>query len=163
MFYLDLFRELEAKKVRYLLVGGLAVNLHGVPRTTMDVDLIVALDHKNLEALIATAQELKLKPVAPVNLRDLADPVKRQEWASQKHMVVFALHATVNQGPTLDILIEPGLDIEAALGRAVWRDVQGIQVPLASVSDLIQLKEQSGRAQDLADIEHLRRIEGKPL
>ncbi len=40
MFYLDLFKALEKHKVRYLLVGGLAMNLHGVPRATMDVDLV---------------------------------------------------------------------------------------------------------------------------
>ena len=44
------FRELEASKVRYLLVGGLAMNLHGVPRMTMDVDIILAMDEPNLQA-----------------------------------------------------------------------------------------------------------------
>ena len=44
MFYLNLFKALEKHKVQYLLVGGLAMNLHGVPRTTMDVDLVLALD-----------------------------------------------------------------------------------------------------------------------
>lgn len=49
MFYLEVFRALEEHKVRYLLVGGLAMNLHGVPRMTMDIDLVIALDTKNLE------------------------------------------------------------------------------------------------------------------
>jgi hypothetical protein len=40
MFYLDLFRSLNDHQVRYLLVGGLAMNLHGVPRMTMDVNLV---------------------------------------------------------------------------------------------------------------------------
>lgn len=163
MFYLDLFRELEAKKVRYLLVGGLAVNLHGVPRATMDVDLIISFEQSNLDSLMAVAQALGLKPVAPVDLRDLADPGKRQEWAALKHMVVFALQAPGLQGPTLDILIEPALDVEGAMRRAVRRDVQGVNVSLISVSDLVHLKEQSGRPQDIADIEHLRRLERKPL
>jgi hypothetical protein len=51
MFYLDLFRALNDHQVRYLLVGGLAMNLHGVPRMTMDVDLILAMDEANLERL----------------------------------------------------------------------------------------------------------------
>ncbi len=46
MFYLEVFRALEEHKVRYLLVGGLAMNLHGVPRMTMDIDLVIALDTK---------------------------------------------------------------------------------------------------------------------
>lgn len=35
MFYLELFQKLEAEKIRYMLVGGLAMNLHGIPRATM--------------------------------------------------------------------------------------------------------------------------------
>jgi len=158
MFYLDLFRELEAKNVRYLLVGGLAVNLHGIPRATMDVDLIVSFDRGNLDSLMAVSQELGLKPVAPVDLHDLADADKRQPWATQKHMVVFALQAPELKGPTLDILIDPALDVEAAMSRAVRRDIQGVKVSLISVPDLILLKEKGGRPQDIADIEHLRRL-----
>jgi len=66
MFYLDFFRELEASKVRYLLVGGLAMNLHGVPRMTMDVDIILAMDEPNLQAFLKAANHLGLHPVAPV-------------------------------------------------------------------------------------------------
>ena len=54
MFYLDLFRSLEQHRVRYLLVGGLAVNLYGVPRMTMDV--VLALDSANLQGFLAAAR-----------------------------------------------------------------------------------------------------------
>jgi hypothetical protein len=37
MFYLELFQKLESANIRYMLVGGLAMNLYGVPRSTMDV------------------------------------------------------------------------------------------------------------------------------
>ncbi len=53
MFYLELFRKLQQRHVRYLVAGGLAMNLHGVPRMTMDVDLVLAFDHENLSAFIA--------------------------------------------------------------------------------------------------------------
>ena len=43
MFYLNLFKALKAHDIDYLLIGELAMNLHGVPRMTMDVDLIIAL------------------------------------------------------------------------------------------------------------------------
>ena len=71
MFYLEVFRALEEHKVRYLLVGGLAMNLHGVPRMTMDIDLVIALDIKNLEGFIGAAVSLQLKPVLPIALSDL--------------------------------------------------------------------------------------------
>jgi hypothetical protein len=43
MYYLDLFRTLNERNVRYLVVGGLAVNLYGVPRVTQDVDDLITM------------------------------------------------------------------------------------------------------------------------
>lgn len=163
VFYFDLFRALDEKHVRYMLVGGLAMNLHGVPRATMDVDLVLALDSENLKAFLDVAEALRLKPVAPVSLNDLLNPVQRKKWAEDKNMLAFALRPPDIQGPTVDVLIDPPMDIEGALARAVWRGVQDVRVSLVSVDDLIQLKEKSGRAQDRSDIEHLRRLAKKPL
>jgi len=163
MFYLDLFKALEKHKVRYLLVGGLAMNLHGVPRTTMDVDLVLALDPANLKAFLGTVETLRLRPVAPVDTDGLLDPAQRQKWVKEKNMLAFALRPPDVQGPTVDVLIDPPVDIEAALARTVWREVQGVRIPLISVEDLIRLKEKSGRAQDRSDIEHLRRLANKSL
>lgn len=47
MFYIDLFSALARHKVDYLLIGGLAVSLHGVERATMDVDITVAMSPVN--------------------------------------------------------------------------------------------------------------------
>jgi len=53
MFYLELFRALDREKVRYLVVGGVAVNLHGIGRLTVDVDVMLALDSENLGRFVA--------------------------------------------------------------------------------------------------------------
>jgi hypothetical protein len=66
MSYLDLLRSLEAHRVRVLLVDGLAMNLLGVPRPTMDVDIVLALDDENLDGFFAVARELGLEPSIPV-------------------------------------------------------------------------------------------------
>ena len=159
MFYLDLFRQLEEKQVRYMLVGGLAMNLHGVPRMTMDVDIVVALDKDNLLAFIDAAKELRLKPVAPVNLEDLLDPGQRRAWSEEKGMIAFGLSSAQTNAPTVDILIDPPLDIDAALRRVEFRDIGNTRVALASIKDIISLKEKTGREQDMADIEHLRKLQ----
>ncbi|RTZ62405.1 MAG: hypothetical protein DSZ32_00410, partial [Gammaproteobacteria bacterium] len=78
MFYLELFKQLERHNVRYLLVGGLAMNLHGVPRMTMDIDIILLLDDKNLDSFIETAKAMKLTPAIPVALEDILDAGKRK-------------------------------------------------------------------------------------
>jgi hypothetical protein len=66
MFYLDLFSALHRHDVEYVLIGGLAVALHGVERTTMDIDVCVVVSPGNLNQLVTAAQELKLTPTLPV-------------------------------------------------------------------------------------------------
>lgn len=158
MFYLDLLSALERHHVRYLLVGGLAMNLHGVPRMTMDVDIMVALDGTNLAHFILVAGELGLSPTLPVTLEELGDAGKRAFWIKDRHMVAFSLRGAEKSAPTLDVLIGAELPFEEAYGRRLIREVAGIPVSLAGVEDMITLKNQAGRAQDLADIEHLKRL-----
>jgi hypothetical protein len=159
MFYLDLFRCLHEHRVRYLLVGGLAMNLHGVPRMTMDVDIVLALDSPNLDAFMMCARELGLKPQAPVPLESLKDPAQRKEWIETKHMIAFALNAPRSSGATVDVLIQHQLDIESAFAAAITRVIDGVPVSLCGIKDLIALKQDTGRQQDAADVEHLRRIQ----
>lgn len=159
MIYLDLFQALQDHQVRYLLVGGLAMNLHGVPRMTMDVDLLLVMDTDNLDRFIACAEHLNLAPVIPVPLTALKNAELRHEWHTQRHMIAFALQNNQAHIPILvDILIAPPLDVDAAYRRAITRDVNGLCVKVASIDDLITLKLRTGRAQDESDIEHLERI-----
>lgn len=158
MFYLDLFRALQTHRVRYAVVGGLAMNLHGVPRLTMDVDLLLDLGEENLQSFLSAARELSLKPGVPVGLSELADPRRRRAWIEEKGMVAFPLRPPDPTGPTVDVLVDPAVDVAGALARAERRDVGDVLVAVASVADLIGLKQAAGRRQDLADIEHLERL-----
>lgn len=135
------------------------MNLHGVPRMTMDVDIVLAFDDANLDLFMACARKLGLKPQAPVALEALKDPVQRQQWIKTKHMIAFALNSPQATGATVDVLIQHPLDIEAAIGAAVTRVVDGVPVPVCAIKDMIVLKRDTGRQQDAADIEHLLRIQ----
>lgn len=159
MLYLDLFRALDEHQVRYLLVGGLAMNLHGVPRMTMDVDLVLTMDEDNLDRFIGCAGAIGLTPLAPVPIAALKDPAQRRHWIEQKNMIAFGLQNRAARVPVMvDILIAPCIDVQAAFARAVTRDMGGISLCVAAIEDMIQLKEGTGRAQDESDIEHLKRV-----
>ncbi|HEY6897835.1 MAG TPA: DUF6036 family nucleotidyltransferase [Rhodocyclaceae bacterium] len=158
MFYLDLFRTLDQHRVRYLLVGGLALNIHGVERATMDVDLALALDDENLGAFIGAAQALRLQPVAPVPLADLALPERRLSWIEEKNLLAFALRPPDPASPTVDILIKPGIDFEAAWARRIEKTLGPVHVQLIGIDDLIAMKSATGRQRDRSDVEALQRL-----
>lgn len=141
-----------------MLVGWLAMNLYGVPRSTMDVDIVLAMDHDNLRAFLDVVKQMNMKPVASVSAGDLLNPVVRKSWVKDKNMVAFGLRPPDPSAPTVDVLIDPPLDIDAALKRVKAQNVGSCRVSLASVEDLISLKEKTGRIQDRADIEHLKRL-----
>ena len=159
MFYVDLFRCVHAHGVQYLVAGGLAMNLHGVPRMTMDVDLVLALDDENLDAFLRCARELGLQPQAPVPLESLRDPEQRRSCIEDKHLIGFAL-AGAPGTPTVDILLRHALDLPAALRRAIIQTVDDVPIRIASVEDLIISKHNTGRRQDEDDVAHLERLRG---
>jgi predicted nucleotidyltransferase len=64
MCYLELFRALQEQKVRYLVVGGVAVNLHGIGRLTVDIDLMRAFALRSSDPATPTVGVL-VKPVVP--------------------------------------------------------------------------------------------------
>ena len=155
MFYIDLFSALQRHQVQYVLIGGLAVSLHGVERTTMDIDITVAMQPDNLNALIAMAQELKLNPVLPVPLESLLDLNLLKKWHDERNLKAFALKTDELAGVTLDILLFPPIDFTGMHNRAVIFDVANTQVKVAAIDDLIAMKHAAGREIDLMDIEHL--------
>lgn len=159
MFYVELFRRLEEGKVRYLVVGGIAVNLHGVSRLTHDVDLMIALDADNLARLVAVAKRYSFKPVIPVAIDDLADAARLRAWIENKHMLAFGLRPRNPVEPTVDILLKSPVDFEAAYARRVVAEVEGQPIAVAAVADLIVMKTGTGRAKDEDDIAMLKRLE----
>jgi Nucleotidyl transferase AbiEii toxin, Type IV TA system len=158
MFYLNLFKALNAHNIDYLLVGGLAINLHGVPRMTMDVDLVIALDADNIAKLEACVNFLGLHPNVPVKLADLADANKRELLFKEKHLIALSLIGGKPETPTVDIVIHHPLEFKKAYQNKIERDISGTPVMLACIEDMITMKKAAGRAQDLADIKHLERF-----
>lgn len=158
MFYLDFFRALERQNVRYLVVGGVAVNLHGAERMTSDVDLMLALDAQNLRRFFAAIEGFGFKPIIPATLEQLCDAETLDRWAREKHMLVFALRPAEDTAPTVDILVRPVVSFEDAYPRRVQIVADGVTLSVAASEDLITLKSGTGREIDKADIRALRKL-----
>lgn len=158
MFYLDLFSALSRHRVDYVLIGGLAISLHGIERATMDVDVTVAMTPNNLSALVDMARELGMTPVLPVDLDTLADLGQLAAWHRERNLEAFALHAPGHAGVTMDVLLYPPVDFAGMRARAVIFKAGDVPVVVACIDDMIALKQAVGRPIDLADIEHLKRL-----
>jgi hypothetical protein len=158
MFYLDLFAALDRHKVDYVLIGGLAVALHGIERTTMDIDVSVVVTLDNMQHLVQAAQELGLTPMLPVPLNTLTQIDTLKDWHASRNLQAFSLRTNDLAGVSIDVLLFPPVEPQAMCERALKLDVSGVPVNLASIDDLIALKQSVARPIDLADIEHLKRL-----
>lgn len=160
MFYLDLFRALEREQVRYLIVGGVAVNLLGAERMTMDIDLMLALDAENLASFLAVARQLQLKPaMLPVTLEQFCDAATVEGWVRDKHMLAFQLRGPEIDAPSVDILVRPVVPFDSAYDRRLRVVLADLTVSVAAIQDLIALKSGTGRQIDQSDIRALNRLE----
>ncbi|MFQ5586429.1 MAG: hypothetical protein ACE5GF_06380, partial [Thermodesulfobacteriota bacterium] len=92
MFYEDVFRKLGDRTIKYAVVGGVALVLHGVVRLTADLDLLVELSDENLKNFVSAIGELGYKPKLPVDAEDFIDPSNRKRWREEKGMEVFSFY-----------------------------------------------------------------------
>ena len=161
MFYEDVFRKLSDKKVKYVVVGGIAMVLHGVVRFTADLDLMVCLEEKNLLNFIFALDEIGYKPKLPVKSKDFADPVKRRLWKNEKNMQVFTFFHPKMPFRLIDVFVDEPIDYDKVDEKKKVVNVQGIKIPLVSMEHLKELKTISARPQDIADIKALEMLENK--
>lgn len=160
MFYEDIFRNLNKKRIDYLVVGGVAFVLHGVVRLTADLDLMISLQERNVASFVDLMNKLGYKPRIQVKAEELIRAENRKQWSEEKNMKVFSFYHPRQPLGLIDIFIYEPVDYRKAKVSAVMMKVGNLSIPVASVNDLIAMKKISGRKQDLEDIKALKRIKG---
>lgn len=156
--FLQVLAALEAARVRFLVVGGVAVVLHGVLRVTADLDLVIELQPDNLLSAIQALETLGFQPRLPVAATELANPTIRSAWVAERNLKVFSFWHPRNHR-VVDVFVEEPFHFDAAWSRRVDVDLRTTVVHVAAVEDLIMMKQVAGRAKDLADIDALRSLE----
>lgn len=157
MYYFEVLEAMYNSDVKYLIVGGLAVNLYGVPRVTQDIDLIISTSKPNVLKINAVLKNLGYVPRLPVNPEDLANCDKVKEWIENKNLKAFSFYHKKDNYKVVDILLVHPLDFEESFGNKTVKKAKKIEIYLVSMDDLIKTKEVSGRTQDLSDIEMLKK------
>jgi len=150
--------SLNAAGVRYLVVGGVAVVLHGHLRTTADLDLVVSLEPSNARRAIDAVAALGYRARAPVPAERFADAAERAAWISEKELTVFSLWSDRLPGLELDLFVREPFDFEQAWARRVTVSLDATTATVVGLQDLLALKREARRPQDLADVEALEAI-----
>jgi hypothetical protein len=140
---------LVKRKVRFVLIGGFGARLHGSPTVTNDLDLCYARDQANLEAMAKALQYLhaQLRGAPP----DVPFVLDARTLRAGDHFTF------VTDAGSLDILGTPsGVSRFEELDRAaVEMDLDGLRVRVASIDDLIRMKQAAARPKDLIEVEIL--------
>jgi len=152
-----IFAALQTTGVRYVVVGGVAVNLHGYQRFTKDVDLVIELVADRALKALQALEAIGYKPSVPVELTDFADPVIREGWIRDKEMMVFQLYSDQTR-MSIDIFARYPLDFDELWDQGTKVDLPGTSLRIASIEHLIRMKVEANRPQDRLDVEQLEKI-----
>jgi predicted nucleotidyltransferase len=145
--YRDMIVCLLQAGVDFMLVGGYAVALHGWPRTTFDIDFWIMANPENAKSILQAIRSFG----AP--LMDLT------EEDFHKPGMVFQIGTEPQR---IDIVSAvDGLEYSDAVKRAVKMNVDGLEIKVISIDDLIANKRASGRPKDIADAVALERIKAR--
>ncbi|HEX4228615.1 MAG TPA: nucleotidyltransferase [Bryobacteraceae bacterium] len=144
--YKDLLSVFQSHGVKYLVVGGFAVIYHSQPRFTKDMDLFIKADPENAKATYAALAEFGA-PLEDITPEDLTD--RNSFFRFGREPKGFDILPAI-----------PGIDFDDAWQRRVETVVDaptGLKANFISADDLIASKLASGRPQDLADADAVRK------
>ena len=158
MNYGLLFSKLQEYEVRYVVCGGLAVNLHGIPRMTADVDIILDLTEENLKSFEQCASSIKYQLNIPVKMADLADERIRKNLIESKNLVALSFLNYDKNFLALDVILYFPIAFDELWSHRVIRKEGTVNLNIVSIDHLIKLKEFSNRVQDRQDIYFLSKI-----
>ena len=154
-----IFKALDRGDVEFLVIGGVAVGFHGFVRGTKDVDIVPSPEPENLGKLAAVLSAIDAQVEGADDFKDeeLPDPFDSEalglggNWVLSTRLGRFDIMQWIGDDPLWEKLSPTA--IEAEIG--------GLSVKFASYENLVSLKKQAGRPQDLIDLQRLREARGE--
>ena len=133
----DVFTSFQKHKVKYVVIGGIAAVLHGVPRATFDLDILIEATPENAQRLLDALLDAKLGTASMTSTKELL----------AHEITIF------NDRVRIDVqTITPGLNFENAWQNRETMEYQGQSLYVVSKEDLIASKRAAGRDVDLEDV-----------
>jgi hypothetical protein len=137
----EFIQLLNNNHVRYLVVGGYAVALHGYPRYTKDMDIWVELKAANAKRIVKTLEQFGFGSLG----------LKESDFLVEDQIIQLGYAPN-----RIDILTTlPGVSFRECYDKHLVVEIEGVKVNFIDLDSLRKNKKASGRLQDLADLEKL--------
>lgn len=152
MFLLEVVDALAKKKVSYAIVGGYAVALHGAVRGTVDIDLVVSSTEVNYLACEDALLSLGLTSKLPVSAKDIFQ--FRSEYIKKRNLRAWSFYDSKDPTRIVDVIItysKKSIPVKIV-------NVARKKVPILAKKELIKMKQEAGRPQDLEDAKALKAL-----
>jgi hypothetical protein len=147
--------------VQFVVAGGVALVLHGIERTVLDLDVAVSPDRDNLQRFLTALRRLELEPRAPVPAEFILHPHRLDQLVREKNALVFTFWSPHQPCRQVDMFLTRENSFDDLAADAQHLCVHGRPVRVASRKKLIQMKRRIHpiREKDLNDIQALTQIE----
>jgi len=141
--FLELMASFEKNEVEYIVIGGLAINLHGFARNTEDIDLFINLFEDNIKKLqVSLFEVFNDNDIYEITLEEL-----------EKYPVIRYVS---NSGITIDVIAKLGEQFKFSdLGYDI-KDIDGTKIKFANLKSLYMLKEKTYREIDQLDLKFIK-------
>jgi len=156
ILYGEILREFQKQRVRYVIVGGIAFNLLGGCRNTLDMDVLVEMTDKNLCKIVTILKKAGYSVKQPVDPIRIADRDTRKDWIENKNMKAFNFYKSERSYEEIDIIIDSPVDYEDARKDFIRLKAGGLTINVISPKNFIKMKRAAGRNKDLQDIRELK-------
>ena len=155
---LEILTDLTKNEVKYLLCGGLAVNIYGIPRVTADIDLIIDFTKDNVANFIEILLKHHYISNIPVGLENFVDESYKNKIKIEKNLIAYSFHSTLRSVTILDVIIDCPYSFSEMWINRESRNTRLGTINLVSIEHLIGMKEIANRIQDKKDVEALLKI-----
>ena len=156
----DMLRALTSRGVRFVVAGGVAGVLHGIERTTMDLDIALDLEPGNVRRFGEACDAIGLRPLVPVPVEALSDPEMVRLMVEEKNAIVFMLADPDMPLRKIDVFLTEQLSYENLLEDSIEVEIPGIPIRVVSLERLLALKKAMDppRDKDIFDIRAIERL-----
>jgi hypothetical protein len=145
-------KALTKNKIPYAIVGGVAVALHGAPRGTIDLDIVISHKLHFFKSVEKCLKDLGFIPRLPVTASEIFN--FKDEYISRRNLVAWSFYNPTNPLEVIDIVLTHDLSLLKTVNKKMGLST----LKVLAVDDLIKMKKQSGRPQDLEDVRVLKEL-----